>query len=328
MKTEINDRYLNLVEKCLDNGCIDDDDIRWILTSSEVSLLSLLQAAYMVRYTYFKNNVRIHILNNVQSGGCTEDCKYCAQSSESENKTDIYPMQSDSEILTAAAKAYEEGAYRHCMVFSGRHLGKNRIEKICSVVRQIKKQYPMEICVSAGFLTEDDGVKLADAGVNRYNHNLNTSSSFYQQICTTHEYSKRVATINTAKNNGLDICSGIIIGLGEKTEDILRMTSELQKVNAASIPVNFFIPVDGHRLVQPQKLTPHYCLKVLSVFRFTNPRAEIRAAAGREYHLRSLQGLSLYPANSIFAKGYLTTSGDDIASVRQMINDFGFVVES
>jgi biotin synthase len=323
----LKDRYTELVDKCLTQGSISTDDIRWILSGKRVELLPLLQAAYRVRYRYFKNRVKVHILNNVQSGNCTEDCRYCAQSYKSPNKIDIYPMKNDEDILESAGHAYASGAYRHCMVFSGRDLGRKRIENICRVVKKIKAKYPMEICVSAGFLTKEDARELRQAGVDRYNHNLNTSRNYYGNICTSHNYRQRVATITVARQSGMDICSGVIIGMGERYNDIIQMTEELKAVRANSIPVNFFIPVDGHRISNYQKLTPQYCLKVLSVFRFAVPKAEIRAAAGREYHLRSQQALCLYAANSIFAKGYLTIGGDDIDTTRQMIEDSGFEIE-
>lgn len=321
------DKYDELTNSSLTGGTIDASDIRWILTGKEVELLPLLQAAYRVRYEYYGNRVKIHILHNIQSGGCTEDCKYCAQSGESGNTDNIYPMKSEADIIEGARFAYEAGAFRHCMVFSGRDMDQKRIEKIANVVKKIKSRFPMEICVSAGFLSEKDARTLVDAGVNRYNHNLNTSSEFYGNICTTHEYKERVKTVETARHCGLDICSGIIIGMGETIDDIVTMTRELHRVKADSIPVNFFIPVEGHRIEHPQKLTPHYCLKVLSAFRLAVPKAEIRAAAGREYHIRSLQSLCLYPANSLFAQGYLTAGGDTVGATKQMIEDAGFEIE-
>lgn len=320
-------KYDTLTKKSLENGTIDPDDIKWILESDEVELLPLLYAAYKVRHTYFENKVKIHIINNVQSGNCTEDCHYCAQSKESDGKADIYPMKSDDEIMAEAKEASENDAYRYCMVFSGRDMGKNRIKRIVNVVEQIKQKYNIEVCVSAGFLNEQDALQLKEAGVNRYNHNLNTSNNYYGSICTSHDYEKRVATINTARSVGLDICSGIIIGMGESTEDLINITNELKNVKANSVPINFFIPIEGHRIPNPQPMTPEYCLKILSIFRFTLPRAEIRAAGGREYHLRSMQALCLYPVNSIFSKGYLTTGGDSINETKKMIIDAGFVID-
>lgn len=328
MNTHLKNRYQELADKSLKQETIGPDDIRWILTSEQVELLPLLHAVYQVRNTYFGNKVRIHILNNVQQGNCSEDCKYCAQSKDSQNETETYPMKEEEEIIEEASLAYEAGAYRHCMVFSGKNLGKNRIEKICSVTKKIKAKYPMEICVSAGFLNDKEAQHLVSAGVNRYNHNLNTSSNYYGQICSSHDFQQRINTIKTAKHNGLDICSGVIIGMGETCDDIIQMTNELKKVGANSIPINFFIPVEGHRISHFQKLTPQYCLKVLCAFRFAVPRTEIRAAGGREYHLRSLQSLCLYAVNSVFARGYLTTGGDDVDTTIQMIEDSGFVIET
>ena len=327
MKPTEDRKYIELADRSMNTGTIDDDDIRWILESDQAELLLLLEAAYRIRYHYFGNKVKIHILHNIQRGGCTEDCKYCAQSGKSGNTSLIYPMKSETEIIEGARLAYEAGAFRHCMVFSGKNLDKNRIEKVAAMVKKIKSLYPMEICVSAGFLSEEDGKKLVHAGVTRYNHNLNTSSDFYGQICTTHEYQERIETIVTAKNAGLDICSGVIIGMGETIEDIIQMIKELHQVNANSIPVNFFIPVEGHRIENPPKLTPRYCLKVLCAFRLAVAKAEIRASAGREYHLRSLQSLCLYAANSLFAEGYLTAGGDTVDQTKQMIEDSGFEVE-
>jgi len=322
------DFYQQLSDKSLTDGSISTNDIRRILEGDSVELLSLLQAAYRVRHHYFQNRVKIHILNNAQSGNCTEDCRYCAQSGKSGGRAMSYPMESEAELISSAAEAYAAGAYRHCMVFSGRDLAGKRIDRICAVVEKIKKRYPMEICVSAGFLTREDALRLKAAGVDRYNHNLNTSQNHYASICTSHDYLKRVETLRIARDCGLDVCSGVIIGLGESVEDIGQMTEALRQVKADSIPVNFFIPVEGHRVENHQKLTPVYCLKTLCVFRLAVPQAEIRAAAGREYHLRSLQPLCLFPANSIFARGYLTMGGDSVDQTRRMIEDSGFSIDT
>jgi biotin synthase len=319
--------YEALARKSLANCPIDHEDIRWILTDESVHLLDLLSAAYKVRHHYFGNKVRVHIINNVQSGNCSEDCKYCAQSKDAPDQTVVYPMKTEEEILLEAKNASEAGAYRYCMVYSGRDLGRNRIADICRVVGKIKARFDMEVCVSAGFLSSEEARALKSAGVDRYNHNLNTSRDFYPEICTTHDYARRIDTINCANWSGLDICSGVIIGMGEGTNDIASILSELRRVEVKSVPINFFIPVPGHR-VQPSGLTPHYCLKVLCLFRLALPKAEIRAAGGREYHLRSLQALCLYPANSLFSKGYLTTGGECVAETKQMIIDSGFQVDA
>ncbi|MBN2735722.1 MAG: biotin synthase BioB [Spirochaetales bacterium] len=320
-------KYSHLADQALSQGTISAEDKLRILDDPDIELLPLLWAAYEVRFHYFKNNVRIHIIDNVQSGLCSEDCAYCAQSKNATHEDAAYPMKSEELILKEAEQAYKAGAFRHCMVFSGRDVGKNRIHKICEVVKKIKALYSMEICVSAGMLTPEEARLLVEAGVNRYNHNLNTSQRAYPKICTTHQYVRRVETIHRARSAGLDICSGVIIGMEESSKDILDMTSELAEVKADSVPVNFFMPIPGHRIKNPRKLTPGYCLKVLCLFRLAMPKTELRVAGGREMHLRSLQSFALYPANSLFANGYLTTGGDSVEATKKLIDDLGFDIE-
>jgi biotin synthase len=320
-------QYELLTKKSLENGGIAADDCTRILKGNGYDLLPLLSAAFDVRKHYFGKNVRIHVINNVKNGSCSEDCAYCAQSVSSQNSIEPYPAKNEDEILNDAKKAYEDGAFRYCMVFSGSSQSANEISRICGIVRSIKKSFPMEICVSAGFLDRDKAILLKEAGVNRYNHNLNTSSSFYKSICTSHDYRKRLDTVSTAFREGLDVCSGVIIGMGETPDDIVSIIDDLKKVKVKSVPVNFFIPVEGNRIQNPAALTPEYCLRALCVFRFMLPDTEIRAAGGREYHLRSLQALTLYPANSLFAQGYLTHGGDSLAETIRMIEDAGFVIE-
>lgn len=321
-------KFDKIADKSIKNGRISDADIRHILESDVDDLFPLLDSTYKVRHRYCGNKVRIHILNNVQSGGCTEDCRYCAQSGRSPAKKSVYPMRSESEIVRAAEKAEKAGAYRYCMVFSGRDLGSKRIEHICSIAARLKKRFGMELCVSAGFINEVEAERLKAAGVDRYNHNINTSRMNYPRICSSHEFQQRVNTIKNARSAGLDICSGVIIGMGESFKDLLNIVLELRKVKVDSIPVNFFIPSEGHRIKKAQKLTPEYCLKILCMFRLAFPRAEIRIAAGREYHLKSMQALSLCAVNSLFANGYLTIGGESAGQTKKMITDAGFEVES
>jgi biotin synthase len=237
-------------------------------------------------------------------------------------------MKERSAIIRAADEAARAGAYRYCMAFSGRFLSERKLASVADTVRRIRKRHPkLDLCVSAGFLDDKAAALLKRSGVGRYNHNLNTSADRYADICSTHGYEDRLATIRTARKSGLEVCSGVIIGMGEMPSDIVRMCRDLAMVKAAAVPVNFFIPVKGNRIIRPGILDPQKCLKILCAFRLALPRAEIRAAAGREYHLRSLQPLCLYPANSLFARGYLTAGGDDVARTMAMISDAGFVAE-
>ncbi|OHD64107.1 MAG: biotin synthase BioB [Spirochaetes bacterium GWF1_41_5] len=308
-------------------GCsLSETKIRNLL-SERTPFLQLMQKAFILRQKYFGRKVRIHILDNVQSGSCSEDCRYCRQS-RWQKKATVYPMKSEKIILAEAAQAYRDGAFRHCMVFSGRDAGENRILKICRILKKIKKKYAMKLCVSAGFLTKEQAVSLKKAGADRYNHNINTSHNKYSDICSSHDYQMRVATINNARAAGLSVCSGVIIGMGETVRDLAQILHDLSSVRPDSIPVNFFIPFAGHRIKNPQKLTPEYCLRILCIFRLAFPDTEIRIAGGREIHLGSLQALSLFAANSLFARGYLTIGGESMEETRKMIKDAGFTAET
>ena len=175
-------------------------------------------------------------------------------------------------------------------------------------------------------LTQDQADRLAACGVNRVNHNLNTSAEHYGAICTTHTHTDRVNTLRAVRSSGMELCSGGIIGMGERPRDVVSMALELRKLGVESIPVNFLNPIEGTPLAGQSELTPNYCLKVLCMFRLANPASELRIAGGRELHLRSLQPLGLYPANSIFVGDYLTTKGQLPEADYAMIRDLGFEV--
>lgn len=319
--------YTYLVNQALAEG-ISDEQCFAVLKSQAVELLPLLNSAFTVRKKFFGKDVLIHILNNVQNGCCPEDCRYCAQSQDSKSDIETYAAKPDTEILEEAKAAYENGAFRYCLVYSGRKLSRQQIEHLAGLVKRIKSLYPLEVCVSAGILDAQSMACLKESGVDRVNHNINTSERFYPQICTTHVYQDRIRTIQTAKANGLEVCSGVIIGMGEADDDIVEMARTLRKLSVASIPVNFFMPIPGLPLSAPSTFSPDYCLRVLCLFRFLNPSAEIRIAAGRELYLRDLEVMALYPANSLFLEGYLNTQGKDSRRTLQMIKDAGFTIVS
>jgi len=305
-----------------------EEDALSVLTAREVETLSLIYAAYQVRRKYFDHEVTVHILNNVQNGLCPEDCRYCAQSTSSHVQLEEYPMKSEHEILAEAKAAYEQGAFRYCLVMSGTGPSNERVEKIAGIVRAIKSRYAIEVCVSPGVISYKQAKILKEAGLDRLNHNLNTSRSHYSKICTTHTFEDRMATLLAAKDVGLKVCSGIIVGMGESPKDVIELALKLRDVRAESIPVNFLIPIPGIGIKEAVGLTPDYCLRVLCLFRFLNPKAEIRIAAGRELHLRNLEPLGLYVANSIFLQGYLNVKGSPDIRTLQMIKDLGFKIKS
>ena len=300
-----------------------------LLTSAKVELLPLLSAAFAVRKKFRGKEVSLHIINNAQNGHCSENCGYCAQARTSRADIEEYPLKSDEEILAEARNAYEKGAVCYCMVFAGRGPSATRVVHIARLIRRIKEQYPsLEVCVSAGLLDDGKAAMLKEAGLDRLNHNLNTSQRNYPHVCTTHSYTDRLNTLTSARRAQIRLCSGMIVGMGEAPHDILEVAYALRELMVESIPVNFYIPIEGNALGPAASLSPDYCLRILCLFRLLNPKTEIRAAAGRELHLRSLQVMALYPADSLFLDGYLNTKGGDRPGTLQMIKDAGFTVKS
>ena len=320
--------YHELTTKSLQGEILSDAACEKILTGSDVELLPLLDAAYQVRKTYFQNEVQLHILNNAQNGYCPEDCGYCAQASSATTDIEAYPIKPDAEILEEAKRAYESGAYRYCIVLSGRGPSPKRVSHLAELIHTVKTHYPIEVCLSAGLIDIESAHILKAAGLDRLNHNLNTSEAHYPNICNTHTYQDRMGTLQAAQTVGLACCSGVIVGMGEGTDDLIQVAKSLRQLKVASLPVNFFLPISGTQLSETPTLTPNYCLRVLCLYRFLNPRAEIRVAAGREHHLRSMEVMALYPANSMFIDGYLNAEGSAASRTMEMIRDAGFTVKT
>ena len=322
----MDDRYASLAKRALTDEAPSEAEAAWILDGPDVELLLLLQAAFEPRRAHFGRSVGVQILNNVQNGLCPEDCGYCAQSKVTDAAVREYPMKSDEEILAGAAEAAAGGAVRYCMVMSGRGPSLRRAERFARLIQRIKQEHGIEVCLSAGLMGDEHVRLLAEAGLDRLNHNLNTSERHYPNICSTHTYADRRATLEAARRAGIELCSGLIVGMGEASQDIVDVAFELRRLGAPSIPVNFLIPIEGNPVQDDGTLSPERCLRVLCLMRLVNPRAEIRLAGGREGHLRGLQSLALYPANSLFVGGYLTTRGDPWAETFALIEDAGFEV--
>ncbi len=297
-----------------------------ILRSDDDQLLVILDAAFKVRRTYFGKSVQLYYLKNAKSGLCPEDCSYCSQSKISEAPIEKYAMLNAERLLDGARKAAESKARTYCIVASGRGPTDREVDHVANVVRQIKDQYGLHICCCLGLLKPEQAVKLKAAGVDRVNHNLNTSERFHGDICTTHTFKDRLETLDICRDAGLELCAGMIVGMGEVHDDVVDVAMKLAELNVESIPINFLNSIDGTPLQSVKELDPRFCLKVLAMFRLTNPKAELRIAGGREVNLRSMQALGLYPANSMFVSDYLTTPGQKAEDDFRMIADLGFQI--
>ncbi|MBT2685017.1 biotin synthase BioB [Bacillus sp. ISL-37] len=306
---------------------LSDAEALRILDCPDQELLELLQAAYIIRHHYYGNSVKLNMIINTKSGLCPENCGYCAQSSVSEAPIQKYKMMDKDTILKGAEQAFNLNAGTYCIVASGRGPSEKEIETVTSAVEEIKDKYGLKVCACLGILKPSQAERLKAAGVDRYNHNLNTSASHHAAITTSHTYEDRVNTVELIKSSGISPCSGVIVGMKETKQDVVDMARSLKALDADSIPVNFLHAIDGTPLEGTHELNPRYCLKVLCLMRFINPTKEIRISGGREVNLRSLQPLGLYPANSIFVGDYLTTEGQETTADHKMLEDLGFEIE-
>ncbi len=315
-----------LADQVLSGEPLSHDQAMSVLLSSDDDLLEVLGAAYRVRRHYFGKTVQLYFLMNAKSGLCPEDCHYCSQSKISSAEIPKYNILSRDKLMDGARIAAEQNAKTYCIVISARGPNEREMKAVETIVPEIKAQYDLKICACLGLLDDDQAARLKAAGVDRVNHNLNTGESHYGQICTTHTFEDRVETLHSVRRAGMELCSGGIIGMGEQNEHLVEMAMALRDLEVESIPLNFLIPIEGTPLEQRSELTPNYCLKALAMFRLVNPNRELRIAGGREVHLRSLQPLGLYAANSVFVGDYLTTSGQAPDEDYQMIQDMGFEV--
>lgn len=289
--------------------------------------MQLVTAASQVRRTHFGNTVKVNYLVNLKSGLCPEDCGYCSQRLGSQAEILRYSWLSSEETAQQAEAGLRTGASRVCLVASGRGPSDRDVERVASMVGSIRDHSPAaEVCACLGLLKDGQADRLAEAGVDAYNHNINTAESHHQNIVTTHTYTDRVRTVEQAKNAGLSPCSGLIVGMEETDEQLVEALFALREMGADSIPINFLMPFDGTPLAGTWELTPHRALTIVCLARLICPGREIRIAAGREIHLRSLQPLALEAANSLFLGDYLTSHGEAAAEDLRMLADHGFVI--
>ena len=317
-----------LADSALAGKCLSREESLAVLTAPDDVLLEQLSATYRVRRHYWGNRVRLHYLLNAKSGLCPEDCHYCSQSKISTAEIEKYPLLAKEKILDAAERAKQLKAGTFCLVISGRQPSESTFNRVVDAVETVKANYDLKICACLGLLSEEQTHRLAKAGVDRVNHNLNTSEEYHSEICTTHTFDDRIETVNHVKAAGITTCSGGILGMGESDNDVINLALSLRDLGVTSVPVNFFIPIPGTPFADIKTLNPRQCLRILCLFRFLLPSQEIRIAGGREVHLRSLQPLGLYAANSIFVGDYLTTPGQTANQDWEMIRDAGFVLEA
>lgn len=317
----------DLVERILAGEAATEEDALAVLRTPDEEVMDLVAAVSRLRRAHFGMTVKVNYLVNLRSGLCPEDCGYCSQALGSTSEILRYSWLSEEEALEQAEAGLRGGATRVCMVASGRGPSNRDVERVAGMVGALKSEHPeVEVCACLGLLRDGQADRLREAGVDAYNHNINTAESHHDQIVTTHTYEDRVRTVAKAQGAGLSACSGLIAGLGESEEQLVEALVALRELGSESIPVNFLIPFDGTPKQQTWELSPLRCVKILAAARVLAPEAEIRIAAGREMHLRSLQATALHIANSIFLGDYLTAEGQAAKDDLELLEDSGFVV--
>jgi biotin synthase len=322
--------YEQFADISLSGAPLSQEQAQQVLAAPNEDLEALLCATRRVREAHFGRRVKVCVLLNAQSGICPEDCGYCSQSKVSKAPVEKYKLLPEATIVERAQTAAANGAKRFCIVIAARGPQARDIEHLSGAVKSIKADgstQHMEICTSLGLMNRQQCETLKEAGVDYINHNLNTSESHYEKICSTHTYADRLETLHNIQAAGLKTCSGGIVGLGESDDDIIEMGFSLRAMNIESIPINFLLTIPGTPLENEAATPAARALKVLCLMRLLNPDKEVRVAAGRETHLKHEQVKALSAANSLFVDGYLTTPGEAHEQVRNWIEAAGFEVE-
>ncbi len=313
---------LKLRDKVLKGIEINKTDALELIKGSNSSFSELLYAANTIREHYRKDKVDLCSIVNAKSGGCSEDCAYCSQSSKSKAEIDRYPLKEVDYVVKAARDAQKSGTKRFCVVTGGKKPSRKELDKIAHMISEVK-DIGLSPCATLGLLDEDELNILKEAGLNRFHHNLETSERFFPNICSTHTFREKLNTINAVKNLELSLCSGGIFGIGETWEDRIDMAFMLKEIDVDSVPINFLMPIEGTLLGKREALHPLKALKIISLYRFILPEKQIRVCGGRIQTLGEFNSfLFMAGADGLLIGNYLTTLGrppeEDIRSIEKL----------
>ena len=297
-----------------------DEDLGWLL---EAELSELQAGAFLLQKHFRGNHIDLCTIVNGRSGRCSENCKYCAQSAYHHTGVEEYPLMSKEELFRHAKANQEGGANRFSIVTSGRALSGKEFETVLDAYKEMNDTLSIHLCASHGILTEEQLQKLYEAGVRQYHHNIETSKRYFPEICTSHTYDDRIKTIKLAQKAGLNVCSGGIIGMGETWADRIDMAISLSELNIKSIPINSLMAIPGTKLEGMPPLSGDDILRTIALFRFINPEADIRMAAGRK--LMPENGATAFKAgaSASITGNMLTTSGTTMKDDLEILKKLG-----
>ena len=313
----------NTSDKVLSGTPISRDDAIALFDIPDSEVMHLFALANSIR-ARLGNTVDLCSISNARCGMCGEDCSFCAQSIHHNTNIATHPLLAEDELVNLAHLMQESGAGRFCIVTSGGDVDGQDFQDILKIIRRIKKETQLSVCASLGSLSQEKAEALKDAGVSRIHHNLETSESYFGNVCTTHTYTDRLDTVRIALATGFDVCCGGIIGMGESVADRVDMAFDIKGLDVDSVPINILVPVEGTQLEGIPPIRPLDVLKTIAIFRLIMPDKTIRIAGGREANLRDIQALALVAgANGLIIGNYLTTEGRTPESDLVMIKDLG-----
>jgi biotin synthase len=298
------------------------DEARTLVTAD---FRELLNAACRIRTTFCGSRVHLCAIVNARSGSCAENCAFCAQSSHHAADIDVHTMLEPDALSAAAGNPAAQKAGRFGIVTSGRFVVKDEERRrLLDGLKQIRRTSSCSLCVSLGGIDDEMLDELKRIGVTRIHHNLETSRSFFPRICTTHSYDERIENVKRAQNAGFAVCCGGLFGIGESWDDRIDLAFELRDLGINSVPLNFLNPVPGTPLQHAGTVPPREALRIIALYRFLLPQAEIKIAGGREVTFRDMQSWIFHAgASAMMIGNYLTTAGRTVESDLQMVKDLG-----
>lgn len=320
---DMRSRIMRMSDRVLSGEELGADEALMLSGASGSERFLLFAEAARIRDHFVGNSVFLCSIINAKSGRCAENCSFCAQSAHHDTGVQVYPLVDDDEMVRCAVLAEQNGAGCYGIVTSGTGISTaEELDLVCRAVSRIKKETGISPSCSLGIIDGTTALRLKDAGMDTYHHNLETSRSFFPQVCTTHDYEDDVASIRAAKSAGLRVCCGGIFGLGESFAQRIEMALTLRELDADSIPLNFLNPVAGTRLESADNLTPLECLQIIAIYRFLLPGKRLSVCGGREKNLRELQSwMFMAGANGTMTGNYLTTPGRAPELDRRMLKD-------
>jgi len=310
---------LKLADEIIDGRRINRSDTEILEYFKTCDLSELTEGANRIREKLCGKKVDLCTIINGKSGRCGENCKFCAQSIHNHTNCETYDFLDQETIVKAAKNNAAEGVHRFSIVTAGKALKGDDFEKAIAAYKKMKSEVSIDLCASMGFITKEQLLQLKEAGVTAYHHNIETSRRNFPNICTTHSYDMKLETLRIVKECGLDACSGGIIGMGENFDDRIDMALDLAEIKVDSIPINALMPIPGTPLEKLESLSEEEILRTIAMFRYINPKADIRLAAGRKLLTNSGEKAFLGGANATITGNMLTTTGTTIKTDIELI---------